>query len=69
MCVWSKKLRYIQLYEADFNFFQQFIFGTKAMNSLTGNSFLPEEYVSKKASTAEDAKLDNTLLEDLLRQV
>ena len=30
-----KKVRYIQIYEADSNFFQQFIFGREAMNLLT----------------------------------
>ena len=64
MCL-VEKLRYIQLYEADFNFFQQFIFGKEAMNSLTDNGFLPEEHFSKKGSTAEDAKFDKTLTEDL----
>ena len=63
-----EKLRYIQLYEADFNFFQQFIFGKEAMNSLTDNGFLPKENFSKKGSTAEDAKFDKTLTEDLSRQ-
>ena len=60
-----KKLRYIQLYEADFNFFQQFIFGRKTTNLLTDNGFLPEEHFSKKESTAEDAKFDKTLIENL----
>ena len=52
-----KQLRYIQLYESNFNFFQQFIFGREAMNSLTDNKFRPEKHFSKKGSTAEDAKL------------
>ena len=60
-----EKLRYIQLYEADFNFFQQFIFGREAMNSLTDNGFLSEEHLSKKGSTAEDTKSDKTLTENL----
>ena len=68
VCVWSKKLRYIQLYEADFNFFQQFIFGREAMNLLTDNGFLPEEHFSKNDSTTEDAKFNKTLTEDLSRQ-
>ena len=64
----SRKLRYIQLYEADFNFFQQFFFGQEAMRSLTDQGLLPEEHFSKKGSTAEDAKFDKTLMEDLSRQ-
>ena len=61
-------LRYMQLYEADFNFFQQFIFGKEAMDTLTKNKLLPHEHFSKKRSTAEDAKFDNTLMADLSRQ-
>ena len=63
-----EKLRYIQLHESDFNFFQQFIFGREAMNLLTDNGFLPEEHFSKKGSTAENVKFNKTLTEDLSRQ-
>ena len=63
-----KKLRYIQLYEADFNFFQQFIFGRETINLLTDKSFLPEEHFNKKGSTVEYAKFDKTLTEDLSKQ-
>ena len=45
-----EKLRYIQLYEADFNFFQQFIFGQEAMQLLTEQELLPEEYLAKTAA-------------------
>merc|ERR1712086_660229 len=45
-----------------------FLFGKEAMNLLTDNGFLPEEHFSKKGSTAEDAKFDKTLTEDLSRQ-
>ena len=41
-----EKLRYINLYEADFNFFQQFIFGKEALDTLTENGYLPEEHLS-----------------------
>ena len=37
------------------------------MNSITDNGFLPVEYFGKKDSTAEDAKFDKTLTEDLSR--
>ena len=67
MCL-VEKLRYIQLYEADFNFFQQFVFNREAMDLLTDNGFLPKEHFSKKGSTAEDAKFDKTLTEDLSQQ-
>ena len=42
------KLRAIQLYEADFNCYNQFIFGQTAMAALTANKFLPEELFSQK---------------------
>jgi hypothetical protein len=43
-----EKLRYIQLYEANFNFYNQFVFGKRAMNSLTENGFIPEELYSRR---------------------
>ncbi len=43
----------IQLYEADFNCFNYFIFGKSAMDSLTKNDYLPEELFSQKGSTTE----------------
>jgi hypothetical protein len=42
------KLWAIQLYEADFNCYNQFIFGQTAMAALTANKFLPEELFSQK---------------------
>ncbi len=62
------KLRAIQLYEADFNFYNQFVFGRKAMNTITENGFLPEELFSQKGSTAEDAKFNKTLTTNISRQ-
>ena len=62
------KLRAIQLYEADFNFYNQFIFGRVAMNKISENGLIPEELFSQKGSTAEDAKFDKTLTADLSRQ-
>ena len=63
-----KKLRTIQLYEADFNCYNQFIFGRQAMQTLTDSGYIPEELFSQKRSTAEDAKFDKTLMADLSRQ-
>ena len=34
-----EKLRAIQLYDAQYNQFQQFVFGREAMNTLTENGF------------------------------
>jgi hypothetical protein len=63
-----KKLRAIQLYEADFNCYNQFIFGKHAMQTLTKSGYTPEELFGQKGSTAEGAKIDNTLMADLSRQ-
>ena len=64
----AKKLRAIQLYEANFNCYNQFIFGRQAMNALTDSGYIPEELFSQKGCTAEDAKFDKTLVADLSRQ-
>ena len=63
-----EKLRAIQLYEADFNCYNQFIFGRQAMQTLTDSRYIPEELFSQKGSTAEDAKFDKTLMADLSLQ-
>ncbi len=63
-----KKLCTIQLYEADFNCYNQFIFGKQAMQTLTESRYIPEDLFSQKGSIAEDAKLDKTLMADLSRQ-
>jgi hypothetical protein len=63
-----EKLRTIQLYEADFNCYNQFIFGRQAMQTLTDSGYIPEELFSQKESTAEDTKFDKTLMVDLSRQ-
>ena len=60
-----EKLWAIQLYEVDYNFFQQFIFGEEAIKLLVDGGFLPEEHFSQKGSTAEDAKFEKTLMTDL----
>jgi hypothetical protein len=63
-----EKLQAIQLYEANFNCYNQFIFGGQAMQALTNSGYVPEELFSQKGSTAEDAKFDKILMADLLRQ-
>jgi hypothetical protein len=63
-----KKLQAIQLYEANFNCYNQFIFGKQAMQNLTDRGYIPKEMFSQKGSTAEDAKFDKTLMGDLSRQ-
>jgi hypothetical protein len=51
-----EKLRANQLYEADFNCYNQFIFGKQAMQTLMESGYIPEELFSQKGSTAEDTK-------------
>ncbi len=63
-----EKLRAIQLYETDFSCYNQFIFGSQAMQALTNSGYIPEELFSQKGSTAEDAKFNKTLIADLSRQ-
>ncbi len=45
-----KKLRAIQLYEADFNCYNQFVFGQHAMQTLTECGCIPEELSAKRAA-------------------
>jgi hypothetical protein len=63
-----EKLHAIQLYEADFNCYNQFIFGKQAMQMLTNSGYIPEEFFSQKGSMAEDAKFNKTLTADLSQQ-
>ncbi len=63
-----EKLRAIQLYEADFNCYSQFVFGCNAMNKLDYSGYVPEKLFSHKGSTAKDTKFDKTLMADLSRQ-
>jgi hypothetical protein len=63
-----KKLWAIRLYKADFNCYNQFVFGKEAMQKLTDSRYIPKELFSQKGSTAEDAKFDKTLMADLSRQ-
>ncbi len=63
-----EKMRAIQLYEADFNCYDQFIFGKHAIHTLMESRYIREELFSQKGSTAEDAKFDKTLMANLSRQ-
>ena len=62
------KLRSIQLYEADLNWFMKFIFNDGALTALKSIDHLPEEHYSQKGSTAKDACFDMTLMFDISRQ-
>ena len=63
-----EKLQAIQLYKANFNCYNQFVFGKEAMQKLTDSGYIPEELFSQKGSTAKDAKFNKTLMADLSRQ-
>ncbi len=63
-----EKLQAIQLYETNFNCYNQFFFGSQVMQALTTSGYVPEELFSQKGSTAKDAKFDKTLMTDLSRQ-
>jgi hypothetical protein len=63
-----EKLRAIQLYKANFNCYNQFVFGKEATYKLTDSGYIPEELFSQKGSTIKDAKFDKTLMVDLSRQ-
>ena len=63
-----EKLQAIQLYKADFNCVNHFIFGLAAMEALTKNNYLPEELFVQKGCTAKDTKFDKTLMANLSRQ-
>ena len=62
------KLRSIQLYEADLNWFMKFIFNDIALTKLEETGLLPEEHYSNKGSTSEDACFEKTLTFDISRQ-
>ena len=62
------KLRSIQLYEADYNWFNKFVFNDGALRALELAESLPEEHFSHRGNTAEDACLDKTLTVDISRQ-
>ena len=61
-------MRYLNMYETDFNYFQVVYVRDEAMQSLTEGGHLPEEHFSKKGSTTIDAKFDATLMTDISRQ-
>ena len=63
------KLRAILLMEADYNFFNKWVFGYKAINRLYEEGYIPEDQYSQRESTTEDARLDSRLTMDISRQL
>ncbi len=52
----------------DYNFFNKWVFGFKAMDHLFAEGYIPQDQYSQRESTAEDARLDNRLTMDISRQ-
>jgi hypothetical protein len=63
-----EKLQAIQLYKANFNCYDQFIFVKATMDSLNSIGYTPEEFFSQKGGTSKDAKFDKTLMANLSQQ-
>ena len=62
------KLRAILLMEAEFNFYNKFIFGKRMMDLARRHGMMPEEIYSKKGRTAGDVLLHQVLAYDIARQ-
>ena len=60
------RLRFIQLYEADFNSLDKWL-AHKITSTLTELDLVPEEHFAKKECTVVDANMDKTLTFDLSR--
>ena len=64
-----EKLRAILLMEADYNFFNKWVFGFKAMDRLYLENYIPNDQYSQRESTAEDARMDSRFTYDISRQL
>ncbi len=64
-----EKLRAIQLYEADFNCYNQFVFKKAVIDLLNSIGYTSKELFSPKGSTSKDTKFDKTLMAVFSRQV
>ena len=63
-----EKLQANQLYKADFNCYNRFMFGKAVMENLNSIGYAPKELFSQKGSTNKDAKIDKFLMANLSRQ-
>jgi hypothetical protein len=52
-----KKLHALQLYKADFNFYNQFVFGKAAIDSLNSIGYTPKELFSQKRKYKRGRKI------------
>ena len=62
------KLRAILLMEADFNFHNKLIFGTRMLNLARKHGLVQDEIYSEKGRTAEDGIMHQVLAYDIARQ-
>ena len=54
--------------EADFNFHNKLIFGSRMLDTARANGLIPAEQYSEKQSTADDGSFDKVLQGDISRQ-
>ena len=64
-----EKLWAILLMEADYNFFNKWVFGFKMMDRQYLKNYIPNDQYSQKESTAKDARLDSRFTYDISRQL
>jgi len=50
--------------EADFNFHNKLVFGSRMINAARGNALVPPEQYSKKHCTVDDGSFDKVLQGD-----
>ena len=62
------KLRAILLMEADFNFHNKLIFGSRMLDTARANGLIPAEQYSEKQNTADDGSFHKVLQGDISRQ-
>ena len=67
-CNMVSKLRSILLMEADFNFANKIIFGSRMLGNARAHGLVPDEIFSEKNKTAVDGTLAKVLFYDLARQ-
>ena len=67
-CTLVEKLRAILLMEADFNFQNGTIYGSRMLDTARQYKFMPEEIFSEQGKIADDCSLTKILIYDIARQ-
>jgi hypothetical protein len=67
-CSLVEKMRAILLMEADFNFINKTLIGSRMLNNALSYGFMAEEIFSERGRTAEDGALAKVLFYDIVRQ-